>query len=102
VLGALAHGLPLGVSPGGSEQPLLAAACVRAGVAVAVANEQTAGAAAVLESAWNDQGMRARAGELARRLASAGGAGLAADITVAVAGSGYWDVAAAPTGSGSG
>ncbi len=85
VLGALLHGRPIGVSPSGSEQPLLADACVRAGVAFRIANDATAGASALLRSAWQDTGMRARAGELGRRLARAGGPARAADIIQSMA-----------------
>ncbi|WP_165984199.1 glycosyltransferase, partial [Streptomyces sp. YIM 98790] len=65
VLSALLRGRPLAVSPNGSEQPLLAAACVRAGVAVrlpaAASAAPSADWAAPLEPAWRDGGLRQRA-----------------------------------------
>ncbi|GLY75605.1 hypothetical protein Airi01_038720 [Actinoallomurus iriomotensis] len=80
VLSALLRGRPLGVSPNGSEQPLLAGACVRAGVAVRVPSTATPNPSPILESAWRDRGLRARAGELGRRLAATDGATRAADL----------------------
>ena len=80
VLAALLRGRPLVVSPAGSEQPMLAAACVRAGVAVQVSDEAGRDQSAVLRSAWHDDGMRARAQALGRRLAGTSGARHAADI----------------------
>lgn len=71
VLGALLRGRPLGVSPAGSEQPLLAEACVRAGVAIYVRKEQTPDRAVVLRLAWQACSLRERAGELGRKLAAA-------------------------------
>ncbi len=79
VLAALQRGRPLGVSPAGSEQPFLAQACIRAGVALRIP-EVSRGHSALLWSAWHDQGLRARAEELGRRLAAAGGAARAAEI----------------------
>jgi UDP:flavonoid glycosyltransferase YjiC (YdhE family) len=80
VLQALLRGRALGVSPAGSEQPLLAAACVRAGVAVRVPNELHPDPVEVLRRAWDDHDLRARAGHLGRRLAAADGAAVAADV----------------------
>nr|BFE80742.1 hypothetical protein GCM10020093_033430 [Planobispora longispora] len=85
VLSALLRGRPLGVSPAGSEQPLLAEACVRAGVAVSVPNDLARDPVEVLGSAWRDGGTRARAAEIGRRLAAADGGGRAADVVQAVA-----------------
>ncbi len=85
VLAALVRGRPLGVSPNGAEQPLLAAACERAGVAVRVPPVVTGDPAALLRSAWHDPRLRARAGGLGRDLATAGGAGRAADVIEQVA-----------------
>ncbi len=78
VLAALLRGRPLAVSPNGSEQPLLAGACVRAGVAVHVSN--TPDPSALLASAWRDRGLRDRARALGRRLAEGDGAARAADV----------------------
>lgn len=80
VLGALLRGRPIGVSPTGSEHPLLAAALVRAGVAVHIDNQAVDDAQALLGSAWHDQGMRRRAQDLAGRLRRHDGPGRAADI----------------------
>ncbi len=88
VLSALLRGRPLGVSPAGSEQPLLAAACVRAGVAVYIGNEHTTDPAAVLRRAWQAHSLRRRAGELGSKLAAAGSSRRAATfIEAAVSGS---------------
>jgi UDP:flavonoid glycosyltransferase YjiC (YdhE family) len=86
VLAALLRGRPLVVSPAGSEQPVLAAACVRAGVAVRVPDEAGPDLSAVLRSAWRDDGLRERAQALGRRLAGSPGARRAADIIRAAAG----------------
>lgn len=85
VLAALRRGRPLAVSPNGSEQPLLAGACVRAGVAVRFPNSSAADPWAVLESAWRDRRLRERARELGRALAAASGAVRAADVIERVA-----------------
>ncbi|GIH99456.1 glycosyltransferase [Planobispora takensis] len=85
VLNALLRGRPLGVSPAGSEQPLLAGACVRAGVAAGVPDDLDRDPVEVLVSVWRDRGRRARAAEIGRRLAAADGGGRAADIVQAVA-----------------
>ncbi|MGW5055190.1 glycosyltransferase [Actinokineospora sp. NPDC004072] len=77
VLAALLRGKPLGLSPNGSEQPVLSAACVRAGVgALLLADDdpQTG-----LRAAWADDLMRARAARLGAVLAAAGGPARAAD-----------------------
>ena len=88
VLNALLRGRPLGVSPAGSEQPLLAAACVRAGVAVHVPERAGPDSVALLRSAWDDHAMRERAGEIGRRMASTDSAARAADILLRI-GHGY-------------
>jgi UDP:flavonoid glycosyltransferase YjiC (YdhE family) len=80
VLNALLRGRALGVSPDGSEQSLLAEACVRAGVGVYVPNEPTPDPVKVLRSAAHDSQLRKRAGELGCRLAAADGGRRAADI----------------------
>ena len=79
VLAALRRGLPLAVSPNGSEQPLLCGACVRAGVAVRVPNTTATDTAGLLQAAWRDDGLRERARTLGRRLSAADGAARAAD-----------------------
>lgn len=80
VLGALLRGRPLAVSPNGAEQPLLAGACLRAGVAAHIPNTPSQGPSAPLESVWEDEGLRTRARALGSRLAAADGAARAADI----------------------
>jgi UDP:flavonoid glycosyltransferase YjiC (YdhE family) len=80
VLSALLRGRPLGVSPAGSEQPLLAEACVRSGVAVYVRDEASRDPSAVLRAAWDDRELHARARGLGAALSAAGGPGRAADI----------------------
>lgn len=84
VLSALLRGRTLGVSPAGSEQPLLAEACVRAGIAVHVPNDRSRDPGEVLQSAWRDRNMQVRAGELGRRLAAADGGKRAADVVQTV------------------
>jgi UDP:flavonoid glycosyltransferase YjiC (YdhE family) len=85
VLAALLRGRPLGVSPNGSEQPLLAGACVRAGVAVRIPGVPTPEPSALLASAWRDHGLRMRAGAFGRRLAAVHSAARAADVIERVA-----------------
>ncbi|WP_405365125.1 glycosyltransferase [Kitasatospora sp. NBC_00039] len=80
VLAALLRGRALGVSPNGSEQPLLSGACLRAGVAVHIPRAELADPAALLESAWQDQKLRDRARELGSRLAAVDSAVRAADV----------------------
>lgn len=77
VLGALLHGRPLLVAPCGSEQPVLAAACVRAGVAQVWDRRDPERSATAVRQAVADPGIA----EAARRL----GAQLAADADGAVA-----------------
>jgi UDP:flavonoid glycosyltransferase YjiC (YdhE family) len=80
VLAALLRGRPLGVSPNGSEQPVLAAACVRAGAARYVPDDVSGDCRGVLRSVWADRGLRDRARALGGRLAAADGARRAADL----------------------
>ncbi len=80
VLAALLRGRALGLSPNGSEQPVLTAACVRAGVAAQLTDDPRADHVAALRSVWHDGGLRERAAELGRALAQAGGATRAAGI----------------------
>ena len=84
VLGALRAGRPLVVAPAGSEQPLLAAACLRAGVAVRFPEEIGAETTAVLAAAGRDRELRARARTLGARLRAAGGPVRAADLVQAL------------------
>lgn len=86
VLAALLRGLPLGVSPAGSEQPILAAACLRAEVAVQVSDEVGPETPAALAALWEDGALRERAAAMGRRLRAAQGARRAADIVERVAG----------------
>jgi UDP:flavonoid glycosyltransferase YjiC (YdhE family) len=85
VLASLLRGRPRGVSPNGAEQPLLAAACVRAGVAVRVPSTVTRDPAALLRSVWRDRVLRDRARDLGRKLTAADSAVLAADVVEQVA-----------------
>ncbi|SFR28124.1 UDP:flavonoid glycosyltransferase YjiC, YdhE family [Lentzea waywayandensis] len=80
VLAALRQGLPLAVSPNGAEQALLAAACLRAGVAVRVPATVSRDPAAVLRRAWRSPGLRARARDLGRELAAEDSAARAAAV----------------------
>lgn len=77
VLGALLRGKPLAVAPEGSEQVLLAGACVRAGLAVAL--PAGAAAATALERTGADDALRARVRRFGARLAGVNGPALAAD-----------------------
>lgn len=79
VLAALVRGLPLGVSPGGSEQPMLAQACVRAGVALYLRGGKSDDHMASLMALWQDRALYERAGALGRALAGMDGARRAAD-----------------------
>ncbi|HUQ59593.1 hypothetical protein [Lentzea sp.] len=89
VLAALRQGLPLAVSPNGAEQALLAAACLRAGVAVRVPAAVSRDPAAALREAWRSPGLRARARDLGRELAAVDSAARAADVVEqAMSGSG--------------
>ncbi|MFC8273127.1 glycosyltransferase [Streptomyces sp. NPDC057271] len=85
VLAALLRGRALAASPNGSEQPLLTGACMRAGVAVRLPRNPSADWPALLESAWQDDGLRTRARALGRRLATGDSAARAADVVEQVA-----------------
>ncbi|GAA1255626.1 hypothetical protein GCM10009677_01900 [Sphaerisporangium rubeum] len=80
VLAALRHGRPLVVAPAASEQPLLAEACVRAGVAVRLPAGDDEGAA--LAAAVTGEPLRRRARWLGSRLRDAREAAAAADLVV--------------------
>lgn len=100
VLAALLRGRPLALSPNGSEQPLLAGACMRAGVAVHFPNNPSVEASPLLESAWRDDGLRSRAHVLGSRLAAMDSAVRAADVVERVAGASTAPPAgAAPVGA---
>ncbi|HEX3790797.1 MAG TPA: hypothetical protein VHW44_23245 [Pseudonocardiaceae bacterium] len=73
VLGALLAGRPLLVAPTGSEQPVLAEACLRTGVASLLPTEP-ADCAAALNRAWDDTALRQRARRLGGQLPGAAGA----------------------------
>ncbi|MFG2332641.1 glycosyltransferase [Streptomyces sp. NPDC048604] len=91
VLKALLHDRPLVVSPNGAEQPLLAGACLRAGVALHVPNSGSEDPQRLLEAAWRDEGLRARARVLGRRLTASDSAARAADVVEQVARTGRPD-----------
>ncbi|MFH9829379.1 glycosyltransferase [Streptomyces bobili] len=76
VLTALTRGRPLLVAPAGSEQPLLAEACVRAGVALKLPERATSD---FLLKALGNSPLHLAATQLGARLTAAGGAPLAAD-----------------------
>jgi UDP:flavonoid glycosyltransferase YjiC (YdhE family) len=84
VLNALLRGRPLALAPIGSEQPLLAEACVRAGVALCLPQPAGAQSLAALRAACDD-GLRGRAAELGRALAAADSTRRAADAVAGVA-----------------
>lgn len=86
VLNALLHGRALAVAPAGSEQPLLAEACVRAGVALYLPRTAGPRTQAALRAAWGG-GLRERAVELGHALATTDSARRAADDVARVAGS---------------
>lgn len=85
VLNALRHGRHLVVSPNGSEQPLLAHACTRAGVAAHLPNNPSTVPSLLLEMAWRDHGLRSHARALGHRLTATDGAGHAADLIERIA-----------------
>lgn len=85
VLNGLRNGRPLAVSPVGSEQPLLARACVRAGVAVYLPGQDGVAWSGTLSSAASDRELRDHAAGLGDRLARAEGSSRAADIIAAAA-----------------
>jgi UDP:flavonoid glycosyltransferase YjiC (YdhE family) len=68
VLAGLSRGRPLVVAPAGSEQPLLAQACLRAGVAARFPRDPGDDCAAVLDAARADPALRSKAGDLAAKL----------------------------------
>ncbi|MFE2105518.1 glycosyltransferase [Kitasatospora sp. NPDC059463] len=82
VLGALLRGRPLGVTPNGSEQPVLSGALLREGAAVHLPRPPRPDPAALLDAAWHDERLREHARRLGRRLAGAetGSARRAADL----------------------
>ncbi|WP_405003115.1 glycosyltransferase [Kitasatospora purpeofusca] len=71
VLGALLRGRPLGVTPNGSEQPVLAGALLRSGAAVHLPRTGEADQAGLVDAAWRDDRLRSHAHRLGRRLADA-------------------------------
>ncbi|MCX4683841.1 glycosyltransferase [Kitasatospora purpeofusca] len=71
VLGALLRGRPLGVTPNGSEQPVLAGALLRSGVAVHLPRTGEPDQAGLVDAAWRDDRLRSHAHRLGRRLADA-------------------------------
>ncbi|MGF1428623.1 glycosyltransferase [Kitasatospora sp. LaBMicrA B282] len=79
VLSALTHGRPLLVGPAGSEQPLLAEACTRAGVARHLPEDASPEIPRALAEALHDEGLHRRAQALGHSLRRAGGTTLAAD-----------------------
>jgi UDP:flavonoid glycosyltransferase YjiC (YdhE family) len=88
VLAALLRGRPLGVCPNGAEQPLLAGACVRLGVARYVLDHCCDDHQALLRAAWQDRETLDRVSVLGRRLASGDSASHAADVIEREFGSG--------------
>ncbi|MET7939769.1 glycosyltransferase [Streptomyces sp. NPDC005302] len=81
VLAALQRGKPLLVAPNGSEQQVLAAGCLRAGVARRLPEPGASGAdlRAAVEETARDPELRARAEEIAGLLAEGKSEGRAAD-----------------------
>jgi UDP:flavonoid glycosyltransferase YjiC (YdhE family) len=87
VLAALRHGLPLVVVPNGSEQPVVAEACRRAGAALRIAPQTGDGPAdtddpmaPALASARHDPALARNARRLGTLLRTSGGVAHAADI----------------------
>jgi UDP:flavonoid glycosyltransferase YjiC (YdhE family) len=78
VLTALSRGCPVGLMPHGSEQPLLAQACVRSGVGLHLPAQ--ADPAAALRRLRDDPALRTRATEVGGLLTEMCGAGAAADL----------------------
>ncbi|WP_432927918.1 glycosyltransferase [Microbispora sp. CA-135349] len=85
VLTALRHGTPLAVAPAGSEQPLLAEACVRAGVAVRFSGGDSPGSGVAALAAALDGPLPERARRLGAALCRGDGAAAAADHVIAAA-----------------
>lgn len=77
VLNALLRGRPLGMSPNGSEQPILTDACVRAGVALHIP-EDTANPLATIHAIHDNPTLHHRANYFAHRLSTANSAARAA------------------------
>ena len=84
VLSALRHDLPLVVAPNGSEQPLLAASCLRSGVARLLPKDPDR-AADTLSAALADPGLADRARVIGAALRASPGAAEAARIVAAQA-----------------
>jgi UDP:flavonoid glycosyltransferase YjiC (YdhE family) len=84
VLCALRRRRPLVVAPAGSEQPLLAEACVRAGVALYCPTEIPA-AQAILTAAGDDPVLRRRVHGLGAVLSGTSGPRIAADTVCSAA-----------------
>lgn len=87
VLGALLHGRPLLVAPCGSEQPVLAAACLRAGVARLWIREAPKLGAPAVREAIADPRLAEAVLKAGRELASDRAGAVAARAVLAVAGS---------------
>ncbi|WP_406447717.1 glycosyltransferase [Streptomyces sp. NBC_00876] len=87
VLAALLHGKPLLVAPNGSEQQVLAAGCLRAGVARSfpAAGACAADLRAAVAGAAGDPGLRARAREIGGLLADGKSEARAADAVESAA-----------------
>ena len=79
---AIEHAKPLMMAPAGSEQPLLAQACVRAGVGQRL---PPAGEAAALRALSANRTVRAQAAKLGARLRRRNGAQLAANVIESIA-----------------
>lgn len=88
VLAALLTGRGLVLAPSGSEQPVLAAACLRAGVAVRLPDEPDERIGATIRAAQADPALAGRVRDLGGRLAAADGPVRAADAVEAAGGSG--------------
>ena len=89
VLNALLRSRPLGVSPNGSEQPLLAEACRRAGVAVHIPPGVSDDPAGVLHAMREDQNLHQRVRRLGQALAASDSCARAADAVEDVASAGF-------------
>lgn len=91
VLMGLCRGRPLLVAPAGSEQPLLAEACIRAGVAVRFPQDLRTDGAQVLGAAHADPALRSRAEKLGADLALLDRSERAADLVEAAANKSLFD-----------
>jgi len=85
VLMGLSHGRPLVVAPAGSEQPLLAEACLKAGVAVRFPSDLLDDGAAVLKAARVDPAVQSRVAEIGAELSWMDRSGRTADLIEAAA-----------------